>query len=81
MRQLNRKVWPYRCVLKDVYDRDANGYLVPQRADGGKIINWCNDRIGKKEWYYYREKNDMIYAFKDEEALLLFKITWRHNGS
>ena len=81
MRQLNKKVWPYQIILKDVFERDAAGYICNSRDNGGDIYRWCNEIIGEKEWYSYFEYNDMIYAFKDEASLLLFKITWRYNGN
>jgi hypothetical protein len=65
MRHLNKKVWPYQISMV--------GHMM-------YILNdWCADTLGKenKNWYSYEIwDNVRIYAFRDSEILLAFKLTW-----
>ena len=85
MRHLNKNIWPYTILLRNVTSNSELGAYI--QLDGGKakkINDWCNQRIGKlyHDWYtYYIDGNDKIYAFKDEASLLAFKLTWGYNGN
>lgn len=83
MRYLNKKVWPYQIELKDILEPIQNGpYMVCDNRIG-KIEDWCKQHIGKRhvDWYSFSFKYNMIYTFKDEGDMLIFKITWRQNGA
>lgn len=62
MRHLNKKYWPYSAVLRE--------------STIATVDAWCNEVIGKEydDWYAY---NNSTYAFKTEEHLFLFKLTWK----
>lgn len=62
MRHLNKKHWPYSAVL-----RESTIAIVDE---------WCEKVIGREstDWYAY---NNSTYAFKTEEHLFLFKLTWK----
>lgn len=66
MRYLNKIVWPYQTTLKVIHT-------------GGVMDRWCNEYIGKQcsDWYAFTDYGRTIYAFKDEQSLLVFKLTWR----
>lgn len=62
MRHLNKKYWPYSTVLSE--------------STIAIVDAWCEKVIGKEyeEWYAY---NNSTYAFRSEENLFLFKLTWK----
>lgn len=67
MRKLKKHVWPYQIT-------------VPSSPENAKGDAWCKSNIGQrfKDWYsfdtdYGRKR---IFAFKDEETLLVFKLKW-----
>ena len=69
MRHLKKDLWPYQIISYSM---------------SGKINDWCKTCIGRrsKEWYDYSDgQNRRIFAFKDEESLLAFKLTWSYNGN
>jgi hypothetical protein len=40
---------------------------------------WCSEGVGRrfKDWYGYNTwDKKRIYAFKDEQTLLVFKLIW-----
>lgn len=76
MRKLKRDIWPHSVSVPD--QRVANG--VYQTYKGFKEIDdWCNKNVGIRfrDWYSY-ELNDKakVFAFKDTETLLVFKLKW-----
>jgi hypothetical protein len=69
VRKLKKEVWPYQINLK-IHNDD--------KIDG-EIFRWCNESIGHrfKHWFGYSfGENTKLYAFKDEETLLVFKLKW-----
>lgn len=66
VRHLNRKLWPFQTEIRIKESRS-------------NIDGWCSTNIGKQssEWYSYSEHGSITtYAFRDEQSLLVFKITW-----
>lgn len=69
MRKLKKEIWPYSLRLN-------------VRIDSGvdiDILDWSRSHIGKRfrDWYSYSfGKDDRIYAFRDSETLLVFKLKW-----
>lgn len=63
MRKLNKSIWPVQTIVID-YE--------------GKIEQWCKDILGRRfrDWYSYDSDNGRVYAFRDEETLLVFKLRW-----
>lgn len=69
MRQLKKDVWPYSTSIKYL---DYNNVT--------EIEDWCTEKFGWRftYWYSYGDYCDKCrtYAFKDEAALLVFKLKW-----
>lgn len=69
MRKLKKDIWPYQANLKI-------------RSDSGideEITKWCNENLGYRfsQWFsYWMEPERRLYAFKDSETLLVFKLKW-----
>lgn len=69
MRRLKRDIWPYSITL----------YNPDNRIALGDIHKWCTETQGYrfKDWYSYLINTDqVIYAFKSESDLLVFKLKW-----
>jgi hypothetical protein len=69
VRKLNKKVWPYQTEIK---------------SDNSKEIDqWCRDHVGIRfrDWYGYMHKDKRLYAFSDEEMLLVFKLRWGYGDN
>lgn len=69
MRKLKHDVWPCQINLK-IRQND--------KIDD-EIFKWCNETIGLrfKNWFSYSYGvEDRLYAFKDSETLLVFKLKW-----
>ena len=65
MRKLKHDVWPHQIILRGGQDE--------------AIARWCWDNCGRRfqDWYgYMTDDNNRLYAFKDTETLLTFKIRW-----
>lgn len=65
MRKLKHEVWPHQIVLRGGQDTD--------------IAKWCWKNVGLRfqDWYGYDiGDGHRLYAFKDTETLLTFKLTW-----
>lgn len=66
VRKLKREIWPHQIVLKG------------SREDVD-IAKWCWANCGRRfqDWYGYDiGDGKRLYAFKDTETLLTFKLTW-----
>ncbi len=66
MRQLKTEVWPHQTTLTI-------------RENFDKVDKWCIENIGLRfrDWYSYGlDPQRRIYAFKQEDILLVFKLTW-----
>jgi hypothetical protein len=65
VRVLKKEIWPYQCLAAS--------------NDCSQIDDWCVQVVGRRcdTWFsYYTGEAKRIYAFKDEEALFIFKLTW-----
>ena len=64
MRQLKKGIWPYRITVVS-FERN--------------IENWCEEMLGRRfcDWYSYDTPSGRLYAFKDEETLLMFMLMWK----
>jgi len=64
MRKLKHDIWPHQIILKGGQDE--------------AIARWCCGNCGCRfrDWYSYKIDNNRLYAFKDTETLLTFKLTW-----
>jgi hypothetical protein len=64
VRQLKKELWPY--LLRLAVDRTED--------------EWLNKNIGKyhEEWYRYYQSGteEIIYAFKNAEDMLVFKLKY-----
>jgi hypothetical protein len=52
--------------------------MVNSAAD---IDAWCSLSIGKefRDWYSYDvDERKRVFAFKEEDDLLIFKLRWKH---
>ena len=68
MRVLNKSLWPYTAVL---LKSDDIAEVQPEE--------WCQKNIGTRFHDYYSydiEGRRRKFAFRDEQALLVFKLTW-----
>lgn len=66
MRKLNKKVWPYAVAIIN-YDKN------------NEIESWCKLNIGRRfnDYYSYDMMDSKrVFSFRDEQALLVFKLTW-----
>lgn len=75
MRTLKKEVWPYQIFVKIP--------LAENIHELSKLDNWCANSVGRRsrDWYSHSigyQKN--VYAFKDKEAILIFKLTWGNYG-
>lgn len=67
MRQLKSKIWPYTITIGCI------------TAINNSIDEWCSRNVGRRfsEWYGYNlDVERRIYAFKNQETLLVFKLIW-----
>ncbi len=67
MRQLKRDIWPYAIALHNADEESKS------------ITEWCTETVGYRfrDWYSYSVKgHNRVYAFKDEDTLLVFKLKW-----
>ena len=69
MRKLNRKLWPYQIEVKS--------------TNSEEIDQWCRENVGLRfrHWYGYMIDNRRLYAFMDEEMLLVFKLRWGYGDN
>ena len=68
MRVLNKSVWPYTVTI---FKYDDAAEVEPEE--------WCRQNIGTRFRDYYSydvENRRRIYGFRDEQSLLVFKLTW-----
>lgn len=68
MRLLKKEIWPYSITIPWVEWEYVE-----------KMDAWCDETVGKrfKQWYGYNTWDEKrIYAFKDEQTLLVFKLIW-----
>lgn len=65
MRVLKKAIWPTTAVLTD-----------NTKESDDIIKDWCNLNIGKSCWIRYISGTQQVYAFRDEQSLLLFKLRW-----
>jgi len=75
MRQQNKRIWPYRIKTTKI-----------DNSTHTKILGWCNRTCEYDDWYSYpltyHRGYAYIFAFKDEETLLAFKLTFgEYNGN
>ena len=72
MRYLNKSTWPFQTSMKNT-----------SASSCPDLTEWCSDRIGKEcvDWYCFTDYGIITYAFKDEPALLVFKLTWGKYGN
>lgn len=75
MRKLKKEVWPYSAIL-----------ALPKISSNSPTLvdDWCLTTVGKQtiDWYGYDTGAGWrVYSFKDEETLLIFKLTWGHYGA
>lgn len=76
MRTLKKEIWPHQVYVKMPAVESVNELVA--------LDNWCSQSVGRRfiDWYSYGFGNGIrIYAFKDEETLLVFKLTWGHYGN
>ena len=70
MRKLKKNIWPYQIGIEVEHNDPVNDTM----------LEWCSDLIGIrfKDWYSYYSYSLKIrvYAFKDRETLLIFKLKW-----
>ena len=68
MRNLNTKIWCHQTLRPRGTDL----------SDIKQIDDWCNSFIGKRfrDWYSYGRADGVVYAFTNEDSLLVFKIKW-----
>lgn len=67
MRKLKKDTWPYQVTTRNL---------------DTKIDKWCEECLGYRfrNWYsYFTNNEERVFAFKDSEALLVFKLKWKHN--
>ncbi|HEY6435442.1 MAG TPA: hypothetical protein VIY47_02550 [Ignavibacteriaceae bacterium] len=67
MRKLKKEVWPFQIIIK---------------TEEFSVDEWCTESFGRRfeTWYSYNiEVGKRIFAFKEEECLLLFKLRWNCN--
>ena len=67
MRKLKKEVWPYEIHVKTATK---------------EMDEWCGLHLGRRfqDWYrYYSDSLEKtIFAFKEEETLLVFKLKWNN---
>ena len=71
MRKLKTELWPYQITI-------------PVSNNGKLDDRWCDAYIGRRfrDWYSFNvDHNKRLFAFKDEETLLVFKLKWGYNGN
>lgn len=65
MRKLKRDVWPHQVLVKH---------------SNAEAEQWCKQTIGYrfKDWYSYdlMDTEHRVFAFKDTETLVVFKLKW-----
>lgn len=68
MRELKKDIWPYRLCLEVGSDDLMSD----------QISAWIKDHMGFrfKDWYSYTFDRTTIYAFRDSEAMMVFKLKW-----
>lgn len=67
MRKLKIGVWPFQITTCNL-DKE--------------IDKWCEEYLGYRfrNWYsYFINDRERVFAFKDSETLLIFKLKWKHN--
>lgn len=77
MRKLKRNIWPHIVSVPDV--KITVGQFFHGYKGFGEIEDWCNKNVGIRfrDWYSYKiEDKSKIFAFKDTETLLVFKLKW-----
>ena len=68
MRQLKKEIWPYQISLFDLELHNLE-----------EITKWCTHHLGYRfrGWYsYVFNRDEHVFAFKDQETLLVFKLKW-----
>ena len=64
VRVLRKEIWPYQVVLRNESDEP---------------LAWCKEYVGRRfrDWYSYNmSSKSIVYAFRDEHTLLIFKLKW-----
>ena len=64
MRELNKKIWPFKTRLHG----KTNSDLFENRYD------WLKDNLKESDWYIV---NGDTYYFVNEQDLLLFLLRWK----
>ena len=75
MRYLKKDLWPYQTDIGWAQNEPVKTQI--------EIRAWCETCIGKRseDWFDYPQAGRIIFAFKDKDSLLVFKITWGYNGN
>lgn len=65
MRHLKRITWPHQVIIRNEIVAD--------------ICNWCRLHAGiqMKEWMWFTQYDDAVFAFKDESTYIMFKLRWK----
>jgi len=74
MRKLKKEVWPHQVCLPQI-DLAAGQFLKVEEDPGA----WCRTHVGRRfqDWYSYLQTDGrVIYAFKDPQMALFFKLLW-----
>jgi len=64
MRELNKKIWPFKTRLPRKLDND--------RFDDA--YNWLKDNLNESTWYIV---NGDTYYFTEEQDMLFFIMRWK----